>query len=232
MSIVNLLNNRLNEYAEFDLNTLYNISKNVRVFGGAVRDSISDREIHDIDILVEKRAINKCCEILSNNGYRNSEILTGKDISEMYKRISVINAPQTWLKGGKIIQLITPTLNPYNGYKYEDVYKSIMQGVDIRCCGVSFDGKTLYENTPKAVEDCEVGFLKVMSENFFEESTRTLSRVYKLEKRGWVTNPFDKSLNRNIKLKKLFSNKKFDYKTEYSKTNAHKKTIIDNNIPF
>jgi hypothetical protein len=41
----------INEYIGFDSDELFPINSLVRIFGGAVRDSISDKEIHDIDII-------------------------------------------------------------------------------------------------------------------------------------------------------------------------------------
>lgn len=229
---VEIINNRLNEYAGFDLREIYKISKFVRVFGGAIRDSISEREIYDIDILVEKRATDICSDILLQNGYKKSEILSGKDLSAMYKTVSVINEPHTWIKGDKIIQIITPTVSAYSGYSYEVTYKSILQGVDIRCCGVSFDGNRLYENYINAIEDCQLGLLKIIRENIMQESNRTMGRIIKLENRGWVSSENNIKIKRNKKLRKVIGSEKIEYTTEYSKTNANKNPITNDNFPF
>ena len=98
----------INEYIGFDSDELFPINSLVRIFGGSVRDSISDREIHDVDIILGSGSLDYVENILTQNGYKYMESLTPKDLSSIYTDIKIINEPHSWVKEDKIIQLIRP----------------------------------------------------------------------------------------------------------------------------
>ena len=98
---------RLDDYLEFDSDELFQIGDPI-IFGGAIRDSIADLDIHDIDILAGPRTAERLGRLIENNGYRFSDNLMIKDMVNMYIGIKIISEPWTYLKNGKIIQVIRP----------------------------------------------------------------------------------------------------------------------------
>jgi tRNA nucleotidyltransferase/poly(A) polymerase len=81
--MIQKINDRLNEYLEFDNNQLY-MDSMVRIFGGAIRDSIADQPINDVDILCGAQSLRKLEYILEKNGYHHFEKLTSVDITNLY----------------------------------------------------------------------------------------------------------------------------------------------------
>jgi len=193
----------LNEYLEFDSDELFRSKFNiVRIFGGAIRDIIAGQDINDVDILCGSKAIRYIEMVLEKNGYQYMEMLNGKDIQEMYSEIHVINEPHTWIKGKKIVQLIRPSLG-FQG-KDESVYRQgfsdLISNVDLSCCGVSYDGESLYEDYPNAIVHCQS---KVFSVNMFAKmysQKRVHHRKAKLESRGWTEVENKTNLNRDLKI--------------------------------
>lgn len=108
----------LDEYLEFD-SLLYNLRGMqqyplVRIFGGAIRDIIANKTIHDIDILVGARSYQPIKFVLESQGYHLMENLVGKDIQSIYHDIKVINEPMTFIKNTKIVQVIRPQVKVTN----------------------------------------------------------------------------------------------------------------------
>ncbi len=74
----------LSDYLEFDSNEIFVDKSNlIRVFGGAIRDIISNDPINDIDILCGSKSLKFVESILEKRGYYFSDILNGKDIQSM-----------------------------------------------------------------------------------------------------------------------------------------------------
>ena len=73
---------KLTEYLGFDIDDmLYHKDIDVaHIFGGAIRDIISDRKINDIDILTLKNSFNNITILLEKNGYifKEDYIVKGK----------------------------------------------------------------------------------------------------------------------------------------------------------
>lgn len=209
--MIGKIKSRLDEYLEFDSGQLFSSKFNlVRVFGGSIRDSIADMDIHDVDIICGSKALSYVECILSENGYYFLDLLNGKDIQEMYKDIHVINEPHTWVKGKKIVQLIRPsgwqptTNSVYNKPdNYIESFKRLISNVDISCCAVSYDGYELYEDYPNAILHCQSKVFSANSEAWMYSKSRFNTRKYKLFDRGWkeVENTVD--VNRDLKLKLL-----------------------------
>lgn len=153
----------------------------IRVFGGAVRDSIANQKIHDVDLLIGSKMLHTVEAVLHMHGYVYMESLAPKDISAMYKDLQIINEPRTWLntKNMAIVQIIRPA-----GFTASNPIAAVVQNVDISCCGVSWDGETLYENFPDAVMHCQT---MRYSTNYSGKmrTSRTASRTWKLDQRGW-----------------------------------------------
>jgi hypothetical protein len=188
--MIQKINNRLNEYLDFNNNDLF-IDDLVRIFGGAIRDSIADQKINDIDILCGSESIKALEYILNKNGYYHFDKLSSVDINNLYSSIHVISEPRTWIKRNKVVQLIRPriqsleTPNKSEQQNYIDNFKSLISNVDLSCCGVSWSNGILYENCESAVLHC---LNKQYSRNQWARmysAERVIHRTSKLLNRGW-----------------------------------------------
>jgi hypothetical protein len=209
-----MIKNKLDEYLEFDSNILFKNKYNlVRVFGGAIRDSIANQPINDVDILCGAKALKEIEFLLENKGYHYMEMLNGKDLQEMYSEIHIINEPHTWVKGKKIVQLIRPVVfnRDFSNSKYidksssiyEQGFKDLISNVDFSCCGVSYDGDEVYEDYPNAILHAQS---KVFSVNTFAKMyshKRAQHRKVKLQNRGWKEIENTTEVNRDLKLQNI-----------------------------
>jgi hypothetical protein len=198
-----LIKSKLDEYLEFDSNILFNNRWNlVRVFGGAIRDSIANQPINDIDIIVGAKALKEIEFILENKGYHYMEMLNGKDLQEMYSEIHIINEPHTWIKGTKIVQLIRPVVfNQENDFtKYKQGFLDLISNVDFSCCGVSYDGDEVYEDYPNAIVHCQSKVFSVNKSAKMYSDKRAIHRKLKLQSRGWKEIEYGVYINRDLKL--------------------------------
>jgi hypothetical protein len=112
-----------------------------------------------------------------------------KDLGNLYSEIHVINEPRTWVKGSKIVQLIRPVIKVQRDSDfryYERGFIDLIQNVDISCCGVSWDGKTLYENYPNAIFHCQNKSYIVNPNAKMYSRKRADQRRFKLNDRGWT----------------------------------------------
>lgn len=199
-----MIKEALDEYLEFDSKLLFNrvpisemkmnsygikVKRLVRVFGGAIRDIIAGQPINDIDILVGAQSCPLVEITLEENGYIYMESLGPKDLGNLYSEIHIINEPRTWVKGSKIVQLIRPVIQATRSDDfryYERGFIDLIQNVDISCCGVSWDGKTLYENYPNAIFHCQNKSYIVNINAKMYSRKRADHRKYKLNDRGWT----------------------------------------------
>jgi hypothetical protein len=202
-----MIKNKLDEYLEFDSNILFKNKYNlVRVFGGAIRDSIANQPINDVDILCGSKALKEIEFLLENKGYHYMEMLNGKDLQEMYSEIHIINEPHTWIKGKKIVQLIRPVIpikRDSDLRYYEIGFRDLISNVDFSCCGVSWDGDEVYENYPNAILHAQS---KVFSVNTFAKMyshKRAQHRKVKLQNRGWKEIENTTEVNRDLKLQNI-----------------------------
>ena len=191
----------LSEYLEFNSDELFKNKFNlVRVFGGAIRDIISEQKIHDVDIICGSKAIKYIEMILEQNGYQYMEMLNGKDLQEMYSEIHIINEPHTWIKGKKIVQLIRPVVFDNNDIGYEKGFRDLISNVDFSCCGVSYDGEKLYEDYPNAIVHCQSKVFSVNMRAKMYSQKRAQHRKVKLETRGWKEIEIGVDIDRGLKL--------------------------------
>jgi hypothetical protein len=202
-----MIKNKLDEYLEFDSNILFKNKYNlVRVFGGAIRDSIANQPINDVDILCGAKALKEIEFLLENKGYHYMEMLNGKDLQEMYSEIHIINEPHTWVKGKKIVQLIRPVIpikRDSDLRYYEIGFRDLISNVDFSCCGVSYDGDEVYEDYPNAILHAQS---KVFSVNTFAKMyshKRAQHRKVKLQNRGWKEIENTTEVNRDLKLQNI-----------------------------
>jgi len=140
----NKVEKRISDYIEFDVKELFEVSDYITIYGGAVRDSLADLEIHDIDILCMPDSANKLKKYLKKYNYISLD-LYDPDSLNMYHGISLIAEPWTLMNDNKkIIQIIRPRwkgqINPnthkMNGDGYQQAYHDLIKNVDISCCGV------------------------------------------------------------------------------------------------
>lgn len=223
------IKNRIDDYLEFDTNQLLKYTDYAIIFGGAVRDSIADQPINDVDIMALNHSIEYLILNLERNGYSLSN-LTKPNITCLYDLTHIIFEPITYMnKNRKIIQLIRPSIGKIlsmkpkvrptvsvftNELKFDLVsdecaaktaYFTLLSNVDISCCGVAFDGFNLYETIPMAVKQCMNKEFDYISSNMMVHHNRVHDRIAKMESRGWSllhdSGLSDKQVERNNKLK-------------------------------
>jgi hypothetical protein len=221
--MIQKINDRLNEYLEFDNSILF-FDPLIRIFGGAIRDSIADEKINDVDILCGAQSITRLESILEKNGYHHFEKLTSVDITNLYSTIHVISEPHTWIKGTKVVQLIRPRLQTMNGINneseqqnYTDNFKSLIENVDLSCCGVSWSKGILYENCESAILHCLNKQYNVNQGARMYSYERATNRRAKLESRGWEEVSKNRVQRRDLKIDFILENKEeFEFTKEWS----------------
>jgi hypothetical protein len=208
----------LDEYLEFDSNLLFKHSNLVRIFGGAIRDIIIGDPIRDVDILCGSRSIPMLKFILESEGFHYVEDLCPKDLQSCYSEINIINEPMTFLKGSKIVQLIKPATSskimfPKNSKTpnhsvldsyYKEAFYRLLSNVDISCCGVSYDGKNLYENYPSAITHIRNKSFTINRFALMYNPNRIQFRHNKFMSRGWTMfDNDDVQMVRDVKISSL-----------------------------
>jgi hypothetical protein len=216
-----MIKEALDEYLEFDSKLLFNrvpisseygvkVKRLVRIFGGAIRDIIAGQPINDIDILVGSQSCKLVELTLEENGYTYIESLTPKDLASVYSDIHVINEPRTWMKGTKIVQLIRPVIPVKRDSDlryYERGFVDLIQNVDISCCGVSWDGETLYENYPNSIFHCQNKVFFVNSKAKMYSHKRISHRTYKFLERGWTRIEDGTAVHRDQRIEAILNEK-------------------------
>jgi hypothetical protein len=213
---MNKIKEKLDNYLEFDSSKLF-IDKLVRVFGGAIRDIIADMPINDVDILVGAKSLKMIESILISNGYIYSDYLCGKDLNLIYTNMKVIHEPRTFIKGNKIVQLIRPAIKTDHRFMtyttYEKGFQELLSNVYLTCCGVSYDGSNLYENTDGGILSCLTKTFQTNLGTMYNHD-RIIHRKVKLQDRGW-REIYSTSDIRDIKIESFLSEKNIEYTKEY-----------------
>ncbi len=221
----------LDTYLGFNSDELF-VDDMIRVFGGAIRDSIADMHIKDIDILCGPQSCKKLGVILEKKGYKYlPSVLSSYEIGQIYTIQGVINEPKTFIKGDSMVQLIRPVstqTNPnklsildqvivdkYKAQYLKEAFVNLIANVDISCCGISWDGRTLYENYPAAVLHAKSKIFSVNERAKMYIERRIVHRTGKLIERGWEHLSNSKSDQRDFKINQLLTNLDFDYVREY-----------------
>ena len=196
---------KIDEYLEFDSELLFKPFLLTRIFGGAIRDSISGDKINDIDLLCGSRSMVFVNHILENNGYNFIESLQAKDLASVYSDIHVICEPHTWMKGEKIVQVIRPAFgNNMNKSEYESEFLNLISNVDVSCCGVSWFGE-LQENYPNAIIHCQNRVFSVNEKAKMYSHSRIHHRIDKFTNRGWIRIENNVVNNRHEKINNILN---------------------------
>lgn len=234
------VNKGISDYIGFDVQEIFNQSDFITIFGGAVRDSLAGLKIHDVDILCMPRSANILASFLEEKyGYERID-LYDEDALNMYKGISLISQPWTFMNNKKkIIQIIRPIFKG-TVTDYIKSYKDLIKNVDLSCCGVylhylnipgfgnyNHGGLRLSEACKDALIHCLSRVYNVNNWSKLYNEHRTLHRRYKLEDRGWINLDTISNINRlkidrKMKLIILNFNQEYDYKiwTEHEHLNV------------
>lgn len=203
----------ISEYLNFDVSKIFDAGDYLTIFGGAVRDSLAKKEIHDVDILCLPESAKSLAKFLTNDGFIKVD-LYDKTQLEMYNTINCISEPWTFIKDSRIVQIIRPTKSSggtlINGVPtlgtLIDAYYNLLSDVDISACGVFIerdrDGiAKLKESHPHAITHCRSSVFEILKNNRMYGDRRTDMRKFKLEDRGWkdISNPDIKD-ERRVKL--------------------------------
>jgi len=184
---------RLSDYLDFHVDSLFDLSGDFAIFGGAVRDSIANRKIHDIDILCLPHGFKQLVDFFTESNFK--KVRANYDIENMYKGVRLIREPITFQKDNCIVQLIRPCLGKIEkNITVQQVTDSIalsvfyktLSHVDLSCCGVYYQNGTVYESVHNAIRDCSDEKFRVNFDALMINSERLQSRIYKLEGRGWT----------------------------------------------
>jgi hypothetical protein len=195
------IKNELDKYLEFDSSQLFIPKEYLVAFGGSLRDIISGNKINDIDILCLGKSMERAIKVIENEGYVFTDLFS-RDILNMYDDIHVIFEPKTYMNArGKKIQFIRPSMNEKCSYNSKSAifefsafsYFELLKNVDLSCCGLFWDGETLYESYIGSVKHCMEKKFLVLEDNLMYNSNRIDDRKRKMFEKG-----FDEILLRNL----------------------------------
>lgn len=224
---------RISDYIEFDVRELFAESDYITIYGGSIRDSLAELEIHDIDILCMPKSAKKLRKFLENKYNYTILDLYDQDTLNMYHGLSLIAEPWTLMNNNKkIIQIIRPRWNNLAYFQksqgqderdYEKAYHEIIKNVDISCCGVFLDngrdGVKLKEACKNAIYHCLTKTYEINKWSKLYNNNRIEYRKHKLNSRGWTN--LDTSewwlLDKNLYLKKQRQTKviSLEFEPEY-----------------
>jgi hypothetical protein len=190
MNLEEKIKNRLTKYLGFDYSEIINDNIDYAyIFGGAIRDSIANKKINDIDILCLPNSKQKIIKIIKKHGYIQTDLVS-KDTIEMYSKLRTIFEPFNYIKiidnELRTIQLITPTI------KYSANMESVLISnfhfllgqVDMSNCAVHFSNAFgLRESYLGAINHCKHNVFEVLDTKM--KTDRFELRYQKFINRGW-----------------------------------------------
>lgn len=213
--LTNICTNRISDYLGFDISNIFKCGDCIHIFGGAVRDSIANSEINDIDILCGPDSANNLVTFLKNIGFISVD-LYGVSKLHMYHELHFISEPWTLISNNKVVQIIRPAF--FRKSLKQSIY-DLLSDVDISTSGVFLEEEDgiirLKESSPHAISHCRSGIFEILKNNRMYGDKRTFMRAGKLEQKGWInlSNQFlDKSELLKLKRKsKLYGLQKPGY---------------------
>jgi hypothetical protein len=180
--LIKNIHDRISSYLRFNVDDLLD-ETDAAIFGGAVRDSIADLEIHDIDIMALPKSASKIEQFLLQSKF--TKLLTGTiDIVNLYCDIKIINLPITFVRDNSIVQIIRPVI-PMQINDVKELFNKYLANVDISACGVAYTAGQLIETSDNAILHCKNREFVTLIENMFYRKNRIQHRVAKLLDRGW-----------------------------------------------
>ena len=239
--------NRISEHLGFDIQEIFDQGDFITIYGGAVRDSLADTKINDVDILCMPNSAKSLANFISTK-YNYTKIeLYDQDTLNMYKGIRIISDPWTFINNDKkIIQIIKPHFRESNDYRNK--YMELIKNVDISCCGVYLEHNgydiVLMEACKNAIVHCLSKVFEINEWAQLYNRDRTCDRINKLESRGWfnLNNIRDNAeilrKNRMLKISSLGLPEGDRYKIwtkdEYSSRQTFDNAKLDNDddLPF
>jgi len=176
----------LTKYLGFNVSDMFDVADNCYIFGGSIRDIISNRvsEINDIDILTVSKSCMALGDLLHKNGYiLNNDSERHENIGELYNLKDVIFEPHTYIKGDKTVQLIRPYGNVVVS---KHILNTLLTNVDLTTSGLYYDGMYVNESVFGAFSDVVNNKFRILDDSIMLNPNRIDSRTNKLLKKGWV----------------------------------------------
>jgi hypothetical protein len=181
----------ISRYLGVDIDNFLELTDAV-IFGGAVRDSIAELPINDIDIMALTKSAETLYTRLESYNFRLIPA-TKIDTVGLYTNIHCIHEPKTFMKIEEfnsisrkgLVQIIKPCVDK-NMTPMEKLMWNLHQ-VDLSCCGVAYSvkAKTIFETYPGAIEHCKNKQFIVLKDNIMHQKDRILKRMTNLKDRGW-----------------------------------------------
>jgi len=154
------------------------------IFGGAIRDSIANQKINDIDIATLPNSCSKITNILLDNGFEFLDKFSDSVI-KLYEN-TFISQPYTFYKEKTFIQLIRPRRPAYT---INDLTHFASQ-VDLSCCALAFFSDRVFELKQDAIFDCLNMSFSADKQALLYNEERCIKRIEKLKDRGWAFKGF------------------------------------------
>lgn len=177
IELTNKVLENISKYMQIPVKSLLN-DTDAYIFGGAIRDSIANYPLNDVDILALPNSCKRIVDRLLLTDYQLYD-LTSIEQTLMYTDLHVIHKPMTFIHcHGHIVQLIRP---------FQDISVRLLNQVDLSCCGVAYSLKhnTIIETCPGAIEHCRRKQFVVLKDNIMHQKNRIDHRIEKLLSRGW-----------------------------------------------
>ena len=161
------------------------------IYGGAIRDALAGIKIEgDLDILIpdwNRSSING--SFISST--RWSELRKKSNYPEESTLRHLLSSIHTYVNSnGREVQIISPLEKQGTKiHEFDSDIINVVSSVDIVCCGVMMDiFGNVFEVAKGALDDCKRRELH-LSKELDRSKIKTdhmLSRIKKLEKRGWI----------------------------------------------
>ena len=125
----------ISQYLTIPVNSLLK-DTDAFIFGGAIRDSITDSAVNDVDILALPNSVKKITERLLKADYKFYDVASVNK-ALLYINVRVINKPVTFINPkGRIVQIIRPS--SFNKKSPIESIQHLLKQVDLSCCGVAY----------------------------------------------------------------------------------------------
>jgi len=205
----------LDNYLEFDSDKLLKRTDYLVVFGGSLRDIVAGDEdkIKDIDIMCISKSRDIAIDILLSEGYIRHDLFS-PDIFLLYTNIRCIFEPKTFVKGNRVVQLITPCNKNGNFRNVSDfsqmknAFFNVLCNVDLSSSGLVYDGEKLYESVKNSKYHCENKIFMVLEDAEMYNNDRINFRINNLKNKNWkeIKNNDDIKFIRSQKILSLRNN--------------------------